>query len=228
MGVTLKRRPGRDRGARRGKDEQRGSDELDELIDYGRRALTAPGSAPLAMQLDTALRLAGLHLRRAERPDRDEATRADDVRWAATLASIVADRTTDTPPAAVVDLGTRAVAVLDLCVPNLPPADAASTRELAQRTRDRVARSEEVCALSLDDAIASLTIAQSLVQHAPDGPDREPVLARARSLLATSAIAARRAGYAPVADAAIALIEQISEQPPAAPRSRRGLRRFRR
>lgn len=227
MGVTTrfrrKDKKVKERPARRVRAEQRAADELDELIEYGRAALTAPGSAPLAMQLDTALRVAGLHLRRAERSGN-----VDDVHWAVTLASFVADRCQDTPPASVIELAARAVAVLDLCVAHVPETEATAIQELTERTRDRLDRAEQLCALSLDDAISSLVIAKTLLAHAPTTEDRGVVLDRARALLATTAIAARRAGNEQLAEAAVTLIESATEKKPAEElKGRRGLRRSR-
>jgi len=223
---VMQKRSKKEKPARRERAEQRAADELDELIEYGRAALTAPGSAPLAMQLDTALRVAGLHLRRAHRTG--VPGNVEDLRWAVTLASFVAERSEDTPPAAVVELGARAVAVLELCAPALPDNDSVTVQSLATRTRDRLNRAEQLCALSLDQAIASLTLGKALLTHAPTDEDHDEVTARARALLTTAAIAARRAGNDQLAEAAITLIEAASRRdapPPPAPKKRGLLRR---
>ena len=180
--------------------------EIDELIRAGRDALTAPGRTPLALHLDTALRVAGLHVRRAEQPEATQ--RVDDLRSAVTLATFVARHCVETPPAGVVELGSRAVAILDLCAQHLPIVEASSAEELANQTRERIARAEQLVAVSLDRAITSLGVARALLAHVPATHEREAVVTGARSLLATAAAEARRAGEEQLAQAALALMPQ--------------------
>ncbi|MGQ0825651.1 MAG: hypothetical protein ACT4OX_11625 [Actinomycetota bacterium] len=192
--VRRKRSGGRRKGAR-------GADELDELIEYGHAALLAPGTAPLSIQLDTALRVAGLHLRRAMIGTDTE----DHVRWAVSLATVAAERSRDTTPAAVVVITARSAAILHDCAGRLARGEAAPIRETIISARQRLDRALQFCATSLDDAIAAIVIGTALLAHAPDEPDRHVVVTRAHALLAASADAARRAGQAELAEAAIAL-----------------------
>lgn len=212
------------REGRHGADEL---DELDELIEYGQGALTARGPAPLAIQLDTALRVAGLYVRRSEQPD--SAQRSDDVRTAVALATFVARRCDETPPAALIALSSRVVAVLELCARHLPGNEAAPAQELANRMRERVDRAERLVALALDEAISSLTIARALLAHAPATDGRDAVVERARSLLARAVVAARRAGEEQLASAALASMPGVTSNADAGPepqtRTRRASRR---
>lgn len=203
MGLTLTRRSRRRSQA----DEpprasHREADELDELIAYGHEALSARGAAPVSMQLDSALRLAGLHLRRASRVEDAK----EDLRWAARLARFVAERAAGTPPAAVVDLGSRAIAALEACAPRLPISEALELRAAIAETRTRVERAELLCATALDDAIAALATAEALLVHAPEGDENGTVVGRAHELLRETVLLARRAGAPDLAAAALELL----------------------
>jgi hypothetical protein len=203
MGLTLTRRSRRRSQADAPpRASRREADELDELIAYGHEALSARGAAPVSMQLDTALRLAGLHLRRASRVDDGR----EDLRWAARLARFVAERAAATPPAGVVDLGSRAIAALEACAPRLPISEALELRGAIATTRARVERAELLCATALDDAIAALATAEALLVHAPAGDEHGVVVGRARELLREAVLLARRAGAPDLAAAALELL----------------------
>lgn len=203
MGLTLTRRSRRRSQADAPpRASRREADELDELIACGHDALSARGAAPVSMQLDTALRLAGLHLRRASRVDDGN----EDLRWAARLARFVAERAVGTPPAAVVDLGSRAIAALGACAPRLPIAEALELRAAITATVARVERAELLCAAALDGAIAALATAEALLVHAPEGDEHGVVVGRAHELLREAVLLARRAGTPDLATAALELL----------------------
>ncbi|GIU88470.1 MAG: hypothetical protein KatS3mg009_2985 [Acidimicrobiia bacterium] len=193
MGLTRTRRP------RPPRPDGRGG-ELDALIARGHEALTARGAAPVAVQLDTALRLAGLHLRRAAAVADADA----DLRWAARIARFVAERVATMSPAAVVALGSRAVATLEACAPRLPIPEAIELRGAIAAARARVEEAERACAAALDDAVADHAIAHALAAGADAAAD--PATAAAvRDLAGRAVRAARAAGAADLADAAAAL-----------------------
>lgn len=199
MGLTRTRR------SRPPRPDGRGG-ELDALIARGHEALTARGAAPVAVQLDTALRLAGLHLRRAT-----AVTDADaDLRWAARIARFVAERVATMSPAAVVALGSRAVAALEACAPRLPIPEAIELRSVIAEARARVEEAERVCATALDDAIAALATAEALLAHAVEGGENGAVVGRAHELLRETVLLARRAGTPDLAAAALELLARSS------------------
>jgi hypothetical protein len=180
--------------------------ELDELIAYGHAALAARGAAPLALQLDAALRLAGLHLRRSALVPADDATGNEDARWAVTLASFVVDRGRSMPPAALLELVSRAVAVLDHAANEVAPDEQTRVRELCTEARANLRRAEEMYSAALEGAIANFAIGQVFV-----GEGRKPdglleVRERGEQLLASAVITARAVGEPALADAALTLL----------------------
>ena len=180
--------------------------ELDELIAYGHAALTARGAAPLALQLDAAVRLAGLHLRRSALVSGDEGTGTEDARWAVTLASFVVDRGRTMPPAALLELVSRAVAVLELAANEVAPEEQTRVRELCTEAQANLRRVEELYCAALEDAIANFAIGQTLVR-AGRKPDGLPAAReRGEQLLASAVVTARAVGEPALAEAALTLL----------------------
>jgi hypothetical protein len=187
--------------------------ELDDLIAYGHAALAARGAAPLALQLDAALRLAGLHLRRAALVPADDEGGNEDARWAVTLASFVVERGRSMPPAALIELVSRAVAVLQLAIEEVAPDEQARVRALCDESRTHLRRAEALYGDALDDAVANFAIGQALVVHgrAPDGLDA--VRQRGEELLASAVVSARAVGQSALAEAALAQLRVAPPEP---------------
>jgi hypothetical protein len=205
------------KGMRRSRSEQavaptRGN-ELDDLIAYGHAALAARGAAPLALQLDAALRLAGLHLRRTALVAADDAAGNEDARWAVTLASFVVDRGRSMPPAALLELVSRAVAVLELAANEVAPEEQTKVRELCQEARANLKRAEEMYSTALEDAIANFAIGQTFV-HEGRKPDGVPAVGeRGEQLLASAVVSARAVGEPALAEAALTVLRAGTVQP---------------
>ena len=194
--------------------------ELDDLIAYGHAALATRGAAPLALQLDAALRLAGLHLRRSALLPADNEGGNEDARWAVTLASFVVDRGRSMPPAALLELVSRAVAVLELAANEVAPEEQTRVRELCTEARANLRRAEEMYAGALEDAIANFAIGHTFLTEGrkPDGVPA--VLERGEQLLASAVITARAVGEPALADAALTLLRAGTAEPEKAGKKR--------
>jgi hypothetical protein len=198
--------------------------ELDDLIAYGHAALAARGAAPLALQLDAALRLAGLHLRRSALVTADNEGGNEDARWAVTLASFVVDRGRSMPPAALLELVSRAVAVLELAATEVAPDEQTRVRALCTEARANLRRAEEMYSGALEDAIANFAIGQTFVTEGrkPDGIPA--VRERVEQLLASAVITARAVGEPALADAALTVLRAGAAEPEK-PGKKRGRRK---
>ena len=215
------------KGLRRSRSEEAAApargNELDDLIAYGHAALAARGAAPLALQLDAALRLAGLHLRRAALVSADHEGGNEDARWAVTLASFVVDRGRSMPPAALLDLVSRAVAVLELAANEVAAEEQTRVRALCTEARTNLRRAEEKYSAALEDAIANFAIGQMFLAEARKPEGLPAVRERGEQLLASAVITARAVGEPALADAALALLRAgtVATEKPGKRRGRR-------